>query len=133
MLEPKELDPAGLVKERTYHPDLKNKFARQAWSAILFQDGKFQQAFSNDPNGLLPAASACIFWGVPCQNSGKKDRDMARAKDLKGIVRAEYFDPPLGSGGSAGWTIYTPEEGHTLLEVFLLTSAGFNLEQAKVR
>jgi hypothetical protein len=74
--------------------------------------------------GQIPADYAFMAWGTG--NLERYRQDMERLPKLK-EVNFVYTPPPAGAGGGAGSATLTPAAGHTLLEVFILTGAGFQL------
>jgi len=94
--------------------------------AIVFDDGAYAKGIANADKRFgegLPARYAFMFWGV--FENKLKETDLARYRSQRGVA-VEFTPPPPSSGGSAGVVKLTPEPGVTLLEVFLLTRAGFH-------
>ena len=114
-------DPAEALKDVPY---------RQA--AIVFEDGNFRASLPSpqDKKARVPAPCAFKSWGSG--EVAKRDAELRAFGLIKGL-RVEYT-PPLaggaGAGGSAGFARFFPEKGMTLLEVFALTKAGFELQAA---
>jgi hypothetical protein len=98
---------------------------------IVFRDGNYHEGLANDnpesgeKKNQVPANYAWQPWGIPQLMSGQKDKDLERFRKIGGVA-VEYVPPPPLTGGGAGWGKLTPEAGkRTLLEVFLLSKAGF--------
>ena len=100
-------------------------------AGIVFLDGRYERALpvGQPPKwlvtakaGQVPAHYAFKRWGSAL---GERLEDQARFKALRG-VKVE-ITPPSGASGNGGCAKLTPAEGHTLLEVFLLSGAGFDL------
>jgi len=100
-------------------------------AGVVFVDGAYNRALpATQPvicmPGKTPAEYGFILWGSGDKEWHKKDLDLARLNALKG-VQVTFVPPPPMSAGSSGYVELTPEPGHTLLEVFLRTEAGFLL------
>lgn len=99
-------------------------------TGIVFRDGKYVRGLPLEAEGrckgFVPAPHGYFLWGL----GDKRGRDQARLKGLKGI-RVEDFSyrgpPGGGAGGESGRVRIFPEGDMTLLEMFLLTQAEFEL------
>lgn len=114
-------DPAEALKDIPH---------RQA--AIVFVDGAYKAGLPSpaDAKGRVPAPWAYQAWGTG--NLPKRDVDLARYEKLQG-VKVDYVPPQAGgagAGGAAGYAKLTAVKDLTLLEVFLLTKAGFFMQAA---
>jgi RNA polymerase sigma factor (sigma-70 family) len=135
------LNQGGLVYESLILLDGKGKETEQAlasvpyfFAGVVFQDGDYQRGLPMPKNQLpkgwdkqppVPAAYAYKQWGVG--NWQEREPDLQRYKTLA-AVKVESVPEAgggAGRGGSAGCVMLKPTPGHTLLEVFLVTGAGF--------
>lgn len=100
---------------------------------IVFQDGHYQEGlpFIADGKAMIPARWGYVFWGGTDRRiGGRFDRDMERLKKIPGL-KMQISDTNDGTPGSAMSAQLTAEPGKkTLLEIFLLTGASFELKEA---
>jgi len=100
---------------------------------IVFQDGNYQEGLpvSSDVKGMIPARWGYVFWGgTERRIGGRFDRDMERFKKIPGL-KMQIHDTNDGTPGSGISARLTAEPGKkTLLEIFLLTGAGFEHQEA---
>jgi RNA polymerase sigma factor (sigma-70 family) len=101
------------------------------FAGVVFQDGGYLRGMPVESSsrfrpgiktGQVPAAYGYKTWGA--MEGRQCEADLARFSTLEG-VKVEFEGAPFGSGGGGGHVRLTPAPGHTLLEVFLLTEAGF--------
>lgn len=119
-------DPAALLKD-LHH--------RQG--ALVFHDGHYHASIPferpHHPDQLLVAAPfACLHFGPGHEAQQELEQARLRFADMPGVVvekfHAQAGDYPLGHP----WRLkLTPGKGTTLLEVFLLTKAGFHYTEKK--
>ncbi|MDO9541492.1 MAG: hypothetical protein Q7J98_04110 [Kiritimatiellia bacterium] len=96
-------------------------------AAIVFKDGVYDRGLPIAKPEVGEARGKPLPFAFRRWGSGELDRkkaDMERYKKLSG-VSVQFISPPPGSGGSAGCVKLTPQEGTTLLRVFLDTGADF--------
>lgn len=107
--------PADVLKHVPHHV-----------GAVVFQDGDYRESIPyEDRHGhlLAPAPYAAIRYGSPGGASADvRKKDLEMHSKMLGVVAEEFQERP---GVYTGLKL-TPAKGKTLLDVFLLTKAGFH-------
>ena len=96
-------------------------------AGIVFSEGHYRRGLPADSCPKIPAPHAFRQGGTG--NMAQVREEKERWARLQAVKMQVLPEPPggAGAGGSAGQVILTAVRGHTLLEVFLLTGAGFQL------
>jgi hypothetical protein len=103
--------------------------------AINFHDGEFKEALGYRTRKgayLVPQPYASLRWGSTFNAIKQMEQDIERYSKLPG-VGAEKVNTRPGERvfGNPWMPKLTPAKGKTLLEVFVLTKAGFDFKEGK--
>lgn len=93
---------------------------------IVFRDGAYVRGLPGpqDAHRAEPMAVAYRAWGTGMLGRPDPRPNLAQLRAMP-TVHVDYVRPAMGSGGSLGYALLTPEGTTTLLEVFLAAQADF--------
>jgi hypothetical protein len=103
--------------------------------AMVFHDGAFKEALGYKTRKgayLVPQPYASLRWGSTFNAIKQMEQDIARYSKLPGVVAEKINTRPGERVFGNPWMLkLTPAKGTTLLEVFVLTKAGFDSKEGK--
>jgi hypothetical protein len=103
--------------------------------AIVFGDGEFKEAIGyldRRKRLQVPQPYASVRWGSTANDQKRMQADVDKFSKMPG-VKAEHINTRPGEKviGNPWMLRLTPAKGKTLLEVFVLTRAGFDYKEMK--